>query len=117
MRHFDIFEKARSALIRAHAIERGAPIAIAIGGAMTTMAVILTRLRGKRSVFVHQLIQGWSVRMVCKLNFSEVEIKVLGLSWMHPVLHFSVSASRLRRWLSARALTKAETESQTDIPS
>lgn len=89
MRHLDIFENARSALIRAHAIERGAPIAIAIviGGAMTTMAVILTRLRGKRSVFVHQLIQGWSIRMVRKLNFLEVEIKVLRLSWMHPVLH------------------------------
>lgn len=90
MRHFDIFENARSALIRAHAIERGAPIAIAIaiaiGGAMTTMAVILTRLRGKRSVFVHQLIQGRSVRMVRKLNFLEVEIKVLRLSWMYPVL-------------------------------
>ena len=66
MRHLHIFENARPALVRAHAIERTARIAIAvsiaigigIGSAMTTMAMILARIRASATVFIHQLILG-----------------------------------------------------------
>jgi hypothetical protein len=68
VRHFHIFENARSALVRAHAIERMARIAIAItiGSAMTTamMAVILARIRASTTVFIHQLIQQEMLGMV-----------------------------------------------------
>jgi hypothetical protein len=64
LRHFHIFENARSALVRAHAIERAAriaiPIGIGIGSTMTTavmMAMTLARIRASTTVFIHQLIQ------------------------------------------------------------
>lgn len=70
MRHLNIFKDARPALIRAHSIESSATVAIGIGigigRAMAAMAMILARLRAKRSVFIHQFVQGKLFRMIHK---------------------------------------------------
>lgn len=70
MRHLNIFKDARSALIRAHSIEPSATVAIGIGigigCAMAAMAMILARVRAKRSVFIHQFVEGELVRMIHK---------------------------------------------------
>lgn len=72
MRHLNIFKDARPALIRAHSIESSATVAIGIGigigigRTMAAMAMILARLRAKRSVFIHQFVQGKLFRMIHK---------------------------------------------------